>query len=371
MESSRFAVVRARPPIHGCPKLMFNGPCAGGSGNVCEVTGGKCPWVQRFLEEPKYYAYHTVVLDKGFRITDYKPHVRKPSTRLVEKLAGGGPVLSYEYVAGSKPSPERVEQDLAELRGAYDAVNFVDTPLGLPHADPLALAIIASRIGVEPVVQVSCKDKSRLQLEALIIAMGLHGLGNMLAVTGDWPGLAGSENPRPVFDLDAVRLVYTARLMVDLGRTPAGTRVRVSRIIHVGVAVNPYFQPPRLEALKLAKKQRAGAEFAETQPIFDPSILQGFMEEAAEAGVSLPLMASILVTGSPGTLRAVEEFARIPVPRDYMEAVEKRGLRGAYEYASTIAPRLLEIPRVAGIHVLTMGDVHAALEAADRIKEAF
>ncbi|MDK2383648.1 MAG: methylenetetrahydrofolate reductase C-terminal domain-containing protein, partial [Candidatus Korarchaeota archaeon] len=251
-----FSATRSRPPIHGCPKLMYNGPCAGGSDNICEVTGRGCPWVERFLEDPDHYAFHTIVLDRGFRITGYRPKRREPTTRLAEALARGGPVLSYEYVAGAKPDPHRIRGDLERLAEAYDAVNFVDTPLGLPHVDPLPLAIIAAAMGVEPVVQVSCKDKSRLQIEALVLAMALHGIGNMLAVTGDWPGLAGSENPRPVFDLDAVRLVYAVRLMSDLGRTPAGTRVRLPRPTHVGVAANPYFRPPRLEALKPAKKER-------------------------------------------------------------------------------------------------------------------
>ncbi len=369
MDNHEYMRVESRPPVQGCPKLMYNGPCGGGSGNVCEVTGGKCPWVEKYLENPDHYAFHTIILDEGFKVTGYRPKPRNPSTRLMEEIMRGGPILSYEYVAGSKPHPSRIEDDLKRLGEIFTAVNFVDTPLGLPHVDPAALGILAARLGVEPVVQVSCKDKSRLQLEALILALGLHGVGNMLAVTGDWPGLMGAEAPKPVFDLDSVRLVYMARIMVDLGRTPSGAKVRVPRTIHVGVAVNPYFKPPRLEALRLAKKRRAGAEFAETQPIFSYNVLSAFMETMRSIGVDTPLIASILVAGRAETLRMVEKYMGISVPQAYMDAVSRRGLRGAYDYAASLASRIMDLEGVVGIHVLTMGNVDAAINTAERIRE--
>ncbi len=348
---------------------MYNGPCGGGSDNLCEVTRGKCVWVEEYFRNPDNDLFHNIVLDRGFKIRDYIPRKREPTSRFMKILSKGKILLSYEYVAERRVLPNNIANDLVKLKQVYDAINFIDSPLGSPHIDPVSLAILAKNIGVESVVQVSCKDKSRVQLEALILALMLHDLRNMLAITGDWPHLAGDKNNRPVFDLDAVRLVYLVRLMSDLGLDYRKRRIENPKIIHVGVATNPYFKPLKLEILRLRKKMFAGAEFVETQPVFDTAIVSKFIEESRREGINLPFVFSVIALPDYKYARALEEFARIKIPSEYTDLLKSKGNEANMEFVPRLVEELASMERgVAGIHVLTLGDNNMGVELGKELR---
>ena len=355
-------------PIKGCPKLMYNGPCGGGSGNVCEVTQNECPWVKLYENNPSHELFNKIVLDHGFSVRDYIPKPRKPQSRLLSMISRGRMVLTYEYVAGYNANSEVAHKHMRKLAGIYDALNFIDTPLGLPHTDPLALAILAKNLGIETVVQISCKDKSRNFLVSYILALMLHDIKNMLAITGDWIHLGGDKRVKPVFDLDAVRLVYLARLLSDLGVDYQGRRIHGGKVLHIGVAVNPYFKPLDLEVKRTIKKYLAGAEFLETQPVFDIRILDEFVKKLIGAKVDVPVIPSVIYIDNPKIIPLLESFARVKVPHDYIDAV-KRGKDATIDYLIKFAENILSLERVSGIHVLTMGNINVAVELGNRIKE--
>ncbi len=361
-------IVSDKIPLHGCPKLMYNGPCGGGSGNLCEVTRGKCVWVEEYLRNPRNNLFYDIILDKGFKITDYIPKERKTTTKFMRRLKEGKILLSYEYVVERRISPNKILDDLTRLKQVYDAVNFIDSPLGSPHIDPVALAILAKNTGLEAVVQVSCKDKSRVQLEVLILALMLHDLRNMLAITGDWPHLIGDRSNRPVFDLDAVRLVYLVRLMSDLGLDYRKRRIENPKVIHVGVAANPYFDPLKLEILRLRKKVLAGAEFVETQPVFDKVIVSRFIDEAVKEGVNEPLVFSVIALPNYKYARALEEFARIKIPQEYIELLRLKGSSANTEFIPKLVGEIISVKGVAGIHVLTLGDNDMGIKLGEELR---
>ncbi len=362
-------IVSDKIPLQGCPKLMYNGPCGGGSNNICEVTRGKCIWVEEYLKNPNNPLFHDIVLDKGFKVTDYIPSIRTPSTLFMKKIMGRKPILSYEYVVERRVSLQRILEDLGNLKQVYDAVNFIDSPLGSPHIDPVALAILSKNIGLESVVQVSCKDKSRVQLEALILALMLHDIRNMLAITGDWPHLAGDKSSRPVFDLDSVRLVYLVRLMSDLGIDYRKRRIEKPKIIHVGVAANPYFKPIDLEVLRLHKKIKAGAEFVETQPVFNKLVVLEFLKKVRERDIQVPIIFSVIALPDYRLARSLEEFARIKIPQQYIELLRRKNREANMEFIPRLVEELIAIDHVSGVHVLTLGDNNMGLILGKRLRE--
>ncbi len=354
-------------PVKACPKLMFNGPCGGGSNNKCEVTGNTCPWIELFLKDSGNELFTHIVLDKGFKVKDYLPKPRKPQSRLLKKISEGKITLTYEYVHGISASTSLLERSLHRLSTIYDAVNFIDTPLGLPHTDSLALAVLAKNYGVEPIVQLSCKDKSRNYLVSYILALMLHGIPNMLAITGDWIRLGGDESSRPVFDLDSIRLIYLARLMSDLGIDYKGRRIEGYRVVHVGAATNPYFKPFRLEVLRVRKKYIAGVEFLVTQPLFHIDVFKNFTNALREINVNVPIIASVIFLKDKKIVKLLEDFARIKVSREYIEALNK-GKDKLVNFTVNLAEEL--IANVAsGVHVLTMGDVETALVIGKTVRE--
>ncbi len=368
MMSSNRSILRLNTvPVKGCPKLMFNGPCGGGSGNVCEVTRSKCPWIELFRRDSRNNLLTHIVLDGGFKVQDFSPRPRKPQSKLLKKLSDGKTVLTYEFVFGIKASQNSLGDSLHRLSTIYDAVNFIDTPLGLPHTDPLALAILAKNYGIEPVVQLSCKDKSRNYLVSYILALMLHEIPNMLAITGDWIHLGGDKSPRPVFDLDSIRLIYLARLMSDLGIDYRGRRIEGRRVIHVGAATNPYFDPFELEILRVRKKYLAGAEFLVTQPLFHTSVFRNFINALRENNINIPVIASIIFLKDKKILRLLEDFARVRVSKDYAEALS-RGEDKLTNFIVNLAEELV-VNGASGIHVLTMGNVEVALTLGKIIRE--
>lgn len=364
---SNEVIVYSEVPVRECPKLMYNGPCGGGSSNLCEVTRGKCAWIELYLRDPDNEIFRKVVLDKGFKIKDYIPKPRKPSSKLMEKISSDKPVLTYEFVMNLNVDIQSISNNMIKLSKVYDALNFIDTPLGLPHADPLSLAIIAKNMGIEVVVQVSCKDKNRSFLEAIILSLMINDIRNILAITGDWPHLAGDKNIKPVFDLDATRLVYLIRLLSDLGIDYARRKIRGKRIIHVGVAVNPYFEPLNLEIARTRRKYLAGAEFLETQPIFDPNVLKRFVKELKKAHVDLPIIASIIYLDNLELIPLLEDFARVKVMDSYVNML-RQGNEKVIEYLWRLADELLSIEGVSGIHVLTMGNTNVALKLGSELR---
>lgn len=356
------------PPVKGCPKLMYNGPCGGGSGNICEVTRGECPWVKLYEANPGHELFNKIVLDHGFSIRDYIPKPRKPRSKLLSMINQGRKVLTYEYVTGYNADSKVILKHMQKLAGIYDALNFIDTPLGLPHTDPLALAILAKNLGIETVVQVSCKDKSRNFLVSYILALMLHDIKNMLAITGDWIHLGGDKRAKPVFDLDAVRLVYLVRLLSDLGVDYRDRKIHGGKILHVGVAVNPYFKPLDLEVKRTIRKYLAGAEFLETQPVFDVRVLNEFVKKLLQANIDIPIIPSIIYIDNSEIIPLLENFARVNVPHDYIEAV-KRGRDTTIDHLARLAENILSLEHISGIHVLTMGNINVAVELGNRIRK--
>jgi len=355
-------------PVPGCPKLMYNGPCAGGSGGSCEVHGKECPWVTLFLENPSESLFTKMVLDEGFKVKDHKPRPRKPATRLMEKIAKGGPVITYEFVAGAVGVPDRTRREIGRLKGVYDALHFVDNPLGYPHVSPLAPSTLALELGVTPVAQFSCKDRSRNALVSDLLAAGFLGIKHVLLTTGDWPHIAGSKYTRPVFDLDSIRLVYLTRLLTDLGVDYRGRKLDEHLFLHIAVAFNPHFKPIKLEITRLLRKQEAGAEYAVTQPVFSVGEFSSILKEAVREGVEIPVIPSIALIRGRELLEKLGWLIGAKPPRKYLEAVGR--LDSALNYLETLASELYSLEGVPGIHVLTLGDNEAGRTLGERIRES-
>ncbi len=258
-----------------CPKKMLNGPCGGLRGNLCEVADFECP----FLKALKAYKDPPLILDPLFKVRkDFEP--REPFSKYM-KLLREGWVVSIEY--------EPWEREVLNA----DAINVTDNPFGIPHSHSVYESVKLRSKGYEVVAQLVCRNRGREMLASEIIALSRGGVKNLLALTGDWRD--GS-----FFDLDSTRLVYLARLMGE-GLLWDGTETeRVT--LHVGVAVNPYIDA-YIEEKRLRRKVRAGAEFAQSQPVFDISVI----DTLGRLSKFLPLQGGILITKSQKVIRMLEE----------------------------------------------------------------
>ena len=276
--------------------------------------------------------------------------------RLAALLEQGRFVVTGELVPPRSPDPEAVRRIARRLRGMVDAVNVTDNATARVAMAPFAAAMLASGEGLEPVLQLTCRDRNRLALAADLLGAHALGMRAILCLSGDPLEVGPLTEAKAVFDLDAVGL---ARLAGDLGQgvAPGGMAVTPPAPFLVGVAEAPGADPSggaRLEA-----KVAAGARFVQTQPIYDVDGFRSWLDRIGGRG--LPEKAAILAGVLPPRSAAqLERFATLPgwaVPEETL-----RRLRGAADQrvegvalAAEVVEQVRALPGVRGIHLMGLG----------------
>ncbi len=303
-----------------CPKRMLNGPCGGVRGELCEVGDFECPFVKAL----RAYKDPPLILDPYFKVKrSFEP--RTPFSDFMKKLTEGW-VISTEY--------EPWERKII----IADAVNVTDNPFGIPHSHGVYESIKLRKNGVEVIAQLVCRNKGREVLASEALALARGGVKNVLALTGDW-------SVNSFFDLDSTRLVYILRLMGE-GLLWDGTPTERT-LLHVGVAVNPYMDI-NLEEKRLKRKIKAGAEFAQSQPVFDSDALR----RLSKLNKLIPIQGGILLTSSKKVVKMLEEKG-VKVDQDFIRAL-KEAKRDNWEPMIDFTLRLAKSMRefLNGIHLM-------------------
>jgi methylenetetrahydrofolate reductase (NADPH) len=269
--------------------------------------------------------------------------------------------------------PGVIERKAGYLRGWVDAANITDNQGAHVRLSSLAGSVLAAQAGVEPVMQLTCRDRNRVALQSDMIAAATLGIPNVLCLTGDHPVFGDHPDAKPVFDLDSVQLVWTARTMRDEGRLLSGRTVEPRPHFLIGAVENPFAPPAAFRATRLGKKIAAGAEFCQTQFVFDVPGFTRFMREVTDRGLDRRC-AVLAGVGPIRSLRAYE-FVRSKVPGVHVPDEVGRRLRGVPSdrvadegialCAETIK-QLREIPGVRGVHVMAFGYERGIPELLER-----
>jgi methylenetetrahydrofolate reductase (NADH) len=277
-------------------------------------------------------------------------------SRLSALLEQGRFVVTGELVPPRTPDPEAVRRVARQLRGLVDAVNVTDNAAARVAMAPIPAAVLAAAEGLEPVLQLTCRDRNRLALAADLLGAHALGIRAILCLSGDPIEVGPFTEAKAVFDLDAVGLT---RLAADLGHGvgPAGMPVSPAAPFLIGVAEAPGVDPSggaRLEA-----KVAAGARFVQTQPVYDFAGFQVWLERMTGRGLSgkAAILAGVL---PPRSAAQLERFAALPgwsVP----EATLAR-LRGVADQraegialAVEMVQQLRTLPGLHGIHLMGLG----------------
>ncbi|MGH3387694.1 MAG: methylenetetrahydrofolate reductase [Actinomadura sp.] len=276
-------------------------------------------------------------------------------------LAAGRFAVTAEIEPPRDADPDAIARKAELLRGWVDAANVTDNQGATVHMSSLAGSLLALRAGIEPVMQLTCRDRNRLALQSDLLAAGALGIPNVLMMTGDHPKFGDHPEAKPVFDLDGMQLTWTARTMRDDGELMSGREIAKRPGWLIGTTENPFAPPLEFRARRLSKKVAAGAEFAQTQFVFDLDIFERWMADLRDLGVT-ERCAVLAGVGPIRSLRALEFMRGIPgmvVPDDVerrLRAVpsDKVAETGIELCVETIQ-RLTEIPGVAGVHVMAVG----------------
>ncbi len=250
-----------------------------------------------------------------------------------------------------------VRRQLAPMEPYLDAVNATDNTAAHAHASPLAVAIALRQCGVEPIMQLVCRDRNRLALEADLVGASLHGIENVCCLTGDDVTAGDEPEARRVFDLDSPQLLAAARGISE-GRYLSGRPLEPAPHLFLGAVENPGAPPYEYRVERAAKKALAGARFLQLQLCFDPSYLERFVHEAVATGLAerVALIPSICILRTASSLRFID--AKVPgisVPSAVIERVAAADDEqdACFDLACELARHALDLPGVAGLHLIS------------------
>lgn len=274
-------------------------------------------------------------------------------SRLEERLDAGEFVLTAELLTVNSGGLDAVRERFEPYEEYVDAVNATDNTAAHAHASPVAVAIALRQLGMEPVMQLVCRDRNRLGLEADIVGAALHGVENICCLTGDDVTAGDEPEARRVFDLDGPQLVALCRTIAG-GQYLSGRPIEPAPHLFVGAVENPGAPPYEYRVERAQKKARAGARFLQLQVCFEHERLARFMEAAS--GLEAALIPSICLVRSASALRFMDEkVPGISVPAATIERIERAADQdeACFELAVEIAEQTLALPGVAGLHLIS------------------
>ena len=229
----------------------------------------------------------------------------------------------------------------------------------------LAASSLLKQRGIEPVFQVTCRDRNRIALQSDLLSAAVLGIENVLCLTGDYVGMGDHPDAKPVFDLDSVSLLETVRRLEN-GRDLANEELKGRPSFCVGAVVAPAADPVEPQIIKMEKKVKAGAQFFQTQAVYDPKVFESFMSQVKHLNVAV--MVGTVLLRSAGMARYMNKsVAGIHVPEALIEEMDKAEDRT--KKGVEIAGRLIREMKgmCQGVHVMAIGTeklVPAIVDAA-------
>jgi methylenetetrahydrofolate reductase (NADPH) len=283
----------------------------------------------------------------------------RTGSRLERVLRSGRFAVTAELNPPDSADPQSVYERALVLAEACDAINATDASGANVHMSSVGVCALLTRAGYEPVMQVSCRDKNRIAIQGDLLGAAAMGVRNVLCLTGDGVQAGDQPEARPVFDLDSISLLRTARMLRDEGHFLSGRALDVPPKFFLGAASNPFIPPYDFRPLRMAKKIEAGAEFFQTQYCFDFGRFCQFMNAVRDLG--LHERAYILVGVGPLRSAKAAEWTRTHVPGVVIPDEVIRRLQGAQpgkqrEEGKRICIEMIqqvrEVKGVSGVHVM-------------------
>ena len=267
------------------------------------------------------------------------------------------------------------------LRGKVHAVNVTDMQSACLKASSLGLCIHLRRAGLEPILQITGRDRSRMAVMGDVLSAASFGIDAVLALTGDHPVVGDCKESKPVYDLDSVGILRMLSRMEETGTDCGGNPLSgPAPRLFKGAAVTPVYEPRALQINKLRQKAEAGARYIQTQGIFDLDQFRDFLEDVDKAGIDVPIMAGIIPLKSAGMARFMNQnVPGIAVPEEMIARLDaaaaegkEKGIKGlpaklGMELAAELIAKIREEKLCPGVHIMAIGaekNVPAILEMA-------
>ncbi|HSO10596.1 MAG TPA: methylenetetrahydrofolate reductase [Desulfoprunum sp.] len=285
----------------------------------------------------------------------------KTKSRLEKVLKIGQLAVTSECGPPRSSAPEGIIKKGNLIKNHVDAINITDNQTSVTRLCSLAACVHLKLQGLDPVLQMVVRDRNRIALQSDILGAASFGINNVLCLSGDHQSFGDNPQAQNVFDIDSMQLVQTVRRMRDEGRFLSGDEIKVPPNMFVGAAANPFADPFKIRVPRLAKKIAAGAEFIQTQCIYNVDKFELWMQGVRDRGLhdKVFILAGITPMRSVGMAKYLRKSVPgMDVPEELIKRLsgvekEKQAAEGITIAVETIQ-RLKEVKGVAGFHVMAI-----------------
>ncbi len=289
-------------------------------------------------------------------------------SKLEQAFAAGKFALTAELAPPKGCDFTEAVETAKLLKDIVDGVNVTDMQSACLKATSMGLCIALKQAGVEPILQMTGRDRSRMAIQAEFLSAAAFGIDTMLALTGDHPSVGDCKTSKPVFDLDSVGILRLLSKMEATGTDCGGNALSATPRYYKGAAVTPVYEPLFLQINKLKKKVDAGAEYVQTQGIFTVEALERFMNEVVRNNIKVHVMAGIIPLKAAGMARYMNEnIPGIEVPQEMIDRLaaaaeegKEKGIKGlpmqaGIEMAADFLREIKEAKLCDGAHIMAIG----------------
>jgi methylenetetrahydrofolate reductase (NADPH) len=285
----------------------------------------------------------------------------KTESALEKILAAGHLAVTSECGPPRGALPDKIREKAEILRGYVDAINVTDNQTAVVRMSSFAACLIIKQIGLHPILQMVTRDRNRLAMQSDIIGAYSHGINTMLCLTGDHPCFGDHPMAVNVYDLDSIQFIQMVRTMRDEGRFQGGDEVQNPPKMFIGAAANPFGDPFELRVARLAKKVKAGADFIQTQCVYDLERFESWMEGVRDRGLheKVAILAGVTPFKSAGMAKYMKnKVPGMSVPDELIKRMtgvpkDKQAEEGITICVETIE-RLKEVKGVRGFHIMAI-----------------
>lgn len=403
-----------------CPKGLRNGPCGGSTPEYCYVDKTrKCVWyliyrrafskgreeklmevlppldwekvggetwadVVRQLRKTGTWKFFRGMLSRNPEVRDetwekvfrpvrqpewwngdavyHPPANHEPAGSLEKRLKNGEFVFTTEVIPPLHSDISRLKKNIEAVKPFVSALNFTDNSAAVPRMSGQACCKVAASMGADPVLQLTGRDNNRYSLQAKALGANMEGIKNILCITGDSPVIGSKPTGSlEMFDLDAVQMLWILRRMRDEGKYLDGREIKCKPSYFLGAAASPFASKPKYQAWREHKKVNAGAQFLQTNLIFDVDGLEEWLEELYRKDI-LDKVYIIVGIAPLRSLRMANhlryEVPGVVVPDSVVRRIEKAGDEAGEEgiqIALELTEKIRKMRGVNGIHITTMG----------------
>ncbi len=285
----------------------------------------------------------------------------KTASRLEKILESGAFAVTSECGPPRGADPEVIREKGGLLKGSVDAVNVTDNQTSVVRMSSIAACVILKEMGLEPICQMTTRDRNRIALQSDLLGAAALGMNNLLCLSGDHQRFGDHPTSKNVYDIDSIQLIHTVHRMREEGKFINGEEIKTPPRFFIGAAANPFADPFAIRVPRLAKKAAAGVDFIQTQCIYNMDKFKEWMKGVVDRGLheKVKILGGVTPMKSVGMARYMKKSVPgMDVPDEIIKRLQGAGKGNAAAEGIKICveqiQELKEMEGVSGVHIMAI-----------------